>query len=445
MFNDVLWIIIELATNLYNSFLCIHFIIASFDNKCRILNVRKLHIIGTTIMTALVTLLNSITSYEGILGITYVLYFFLFACACLRGSILKKLFISVFRNICLICIAAAVGNVLFFFLQDNPQKIYSEHCIERFLYIIVSMALLTYVFAIFKKFTSKTNDSLKIKEWMLILSVLTVSFFIIAMIHIAVLSEVRGEAKLNLLMAAEFGVILINILCLYITVNLNETHKIEERLIIDRKHSEYSQQYAQTVKEQYEQTRRLRHDMKQYSAAMLALIRSGKTEAAEKLAEEQTDDLSKIETVINVDNDFLNAILNSKLSFARSKDIDVLCSIENDLSGIENTDLCNLMGNLLDNAVSAAEKCEPDSRLIEVNISSANSKLIIIIKNSICNSVLEENPKLKSTKQDASHHGYGVKTIHSIAEKYNGTVDFFEEGLMFICRVELQKEETIKK
>ena len=73
-----------------------------------------------------------------------------------------------------------------------------------------------------------------------------------------------------------------------------------------------------------------------------------------------------------------------------------------------------------------------------------NSKLIIIIKNSICNSVLEENPKLKSTKQDAAHHGYGVKTIHSIAEKYNGTVDFFEEGLMFICRVELQREETIK-
>ena len=124
MFNDVLWIIIELATNLYNSFLCIHFIIASFDNKCRILNVRKLHIIGTTIMTALVTLLNSITSYEGILGITYVLYFFLFACACLRGSILKKLFISVFTNICLICIAAAVGNVLFFFLYFLQKVIY---------------------------------------------------------------------------------------------------------------------------------------------------------------------------------------------------------------------------------------------------------------------------------------------------------------------------------
>lgn len=438
--ENVLWAILELTANLYESFLCVHFIIASFDKKCKILNANLLHIIGTVVMTAVVALLNGITIYEGVLGVIYSFCFFLFAHIFLRGTILKKVFISVFTNICLICSTMIVGNALFFFLREDPQKIYSEHCLERFLYMMISMALLTYIFAVFKNFTNGKKDSLKIKEWLLILSVLSISFFIVAIMHIIILAGEISRENLNLLMAAEFGMILINILCLYITVNLNETHKNEERLTIDKKRSEYSQQYAQMIQEQYGQTRRLRHDMKQYTATMLALIKNGKQKAAEEFAEKQADHLSKIEMVINVDNDFLNAILNSKLSFAKSKMIDVFCSIENDISGIEDIDLCNLIGNLLDNAISAAEKCDPESRLIEVKISSAGSRLIVIVRNSIYASVLGENPKLKSTKQDTSEHGFGMKTIKYIAEKYNGWFDCYEEGLTFISYVELHRE-----
>lgn len=443
--QNVLWMMLELAANLIESFFCIDFIIKAFDGKFRFIKAKSVYLIGSLSLAVFVTVFNQITEYEGIFGIAYSCIMFVFLLIFLRGSIIKKVFVSVLINLCLISSAAVSGNILSAAFGSDQSLLYKEGTVERFIYMVVGISLTVYVLAIVLRFIKGRKESLSAKEWTLILSVLGISFLIFHVVHLIILSGENSRNVRNLLMLVELGIIFINILCLYMTSRLNNARRREEQLILEQKHSEYSRQYAQTVKEQYEQTRRLRHDMKQYSAAMLALIRSGKTEAAEKLAEEQTDDLSKIETVINVDNDFLNAILNSKLSFARSKDIDVLCSIENDLSGIENTDLCNLMGNLLDNAVSAAEKCEPDSRLIEVNISSANSKLIIIIKNSICNSVLEENPKLKSTKQDAAHHGYGVKTIHSIAEKYNGTVDFFEEGLMFICRVELQREETIKK
>lgn len=442
--ENILWIIFELAANLYESFLCIHFIIASFDYKCKILNAKHLHMIGTAVMTVVVTLLNGITVYEGILGVIYSFCFFLFTYIFLRGSNFKKVFISVFTNICLICSTMFVGNVLFFFLREEPQKLYAEHCLERFYYMMISMALLTYVFAILKKFTSGKKDSLKIKEWLLILSVLSVSFVIVAMIQIVILTNEIGEGNLHLLMIAEFGMILINILCFYITVNLNDTHKNEERLALDKKRSEYSRHYAQTIKEQYEQTRRLRHDMKQYTATMLALIKDGKQATAENFAKKQVDYLSKMETVIHVDNDFVNAILNSKLSLAKSKRIDILCSIENNISGIEDIDLCNLIGNLLDNAITAAEKCDSDSRLIEVKISSAGSRLMIVVRNSIRDSVLKDNPKLKSTAKNPSEHGFGVKTIQYIAEKYNGRFDYYEEGLVFVSYVELHREEKIE-
>lgn len=437
--HNVLWMILELAINFVEAFLCIHFVIGAFNGKCRILDAQIVHIIGTVGLTAVVTVLNQITEYEGVLGLIYVVFLIVFSLIFLRGSLLKKIFISSLTLICLISTAAISGNVLFSVFKGDPMRIYAEHTIERLTFMIFGTALLAYALAFFSHFTKGAKESLKPKEWMLILSVLGISFLSIAALHVIILSDETADKHISLLMVSEIGIIFINILCLYITVNLNETRKREEQLIIDKRRSENSQQYAQTVKEQYEQTRRLRHDMKQYSSALLALIKNGKSDLAETFVEKQTESLSKIETVINVDNDFLNAILNSKLSFAKSKEIDVLCSIENDISGIEDIDLCNLIGNLLDNAIAAAEKCDPDLRLIEVKISSAGSRLVIVVKNSILASVLKENPDLNSTKQDPSEHGFGVKTIKYIAEKYSGSCDFFEEGLVFVGRVELHR------
>lgn len=437
---NVLWMILELIMNLLEAFLCVHFVIKAFDGKCRFLGLRSVYMIGAVGFTAIVTTLNQITEYEGVLGLIYAVYLTVFSLIFLRGALLKKLFISALTLICLVSTAAVSGNIMIAVFNNEPMEIYTEHSFERFAFMVAGVALLAYILKLFSHFTGGRKDGLKSKEWILILSILGISFLIITPLHAIILSNDNKREHLDFLIASETGIIFINILCLYITVNLSETHKREEQLIIDQRRSEYSQQYAQMIKEQYEQTRRLRHDMKQYTDTVRGLLKTENMKAAESLAEEQTEILSSITTVINVDNDFLNAILNSKLSFAKSKNIDVLCSIENDISGIEDIDLCNLVGNLLDNAITAAEKCEPDSRLIEVNISSSGSRFIVTVRNSICCSVLNENPKLKSTKQDTSEHGFGIKTIKYLAEKYNGRFDYYEEGLTFVTSVELHRD-----
>lgn len=442
--QNVLWTIVELLANLIEAFLCTHFIINSLNGNYKILNSKTTHIIGTVGFAAVVTILNNAMIYEGALGIFYTLFFFVFSHIFMRGHVLKKVFISILLNICLAGTAAVSGNILSSVFSSDPTVIYTEHSFERLVYMIVGIAFFAYVSALLSRFTDGRKESLNVKEWVLILSVLGISFLIFSVLHLMILYGMPEKIYLYLLMSSEIGIIFINILCLYITANLNETHKREEQLLINKRRSEYSQQYAQTIKEQYEQTRRLRHDMKQYASAMHALIKDEKLDAAKALAEEQTENLSNIETFINVENDFLNSILNSKLSLAKSKGIDVFCSIENDLSGIEDIDLCNLMGNLLDNAITAAEKCDPESRLTEVEISSVVSRLVITVKNSIKDSVLGENPKLKSTKQHGDEHGFGIKTIKYIAEKYNGKVDYYEDDLMFISRIELRKAEKNK-
>ena len=438
--SDVLWTCLELLANIFQSFVGIHFITRSFGSRCRLVNIKLTYLIGIVTVTIMYTVMNMITVYEGLIGsIIYTVVFFIFSLVFLYGSVLKKVFIAILTNTVLISIAAFSANVLFVIFKDDPVKIYTEHSFESFLFMVIGNALWVYAFEFLVRFTGAKNDVLKIKEWVLILSVLTVSTLIIAVIRMVILDDTNDNRN-NLLMLSEFGIIIINILCLYITSSLNETHKREGELELEKNRIEYDQRYAQTVKDQYEQTRRLRHDMKQYVASLSTLIKEEKYSAALELIEKQGDDLAKVETIIDVGNDLVNAILNTKLTLAKSKSIDVICSIEKNISGVDDMDLCNLLGNTLDNAIAAAELCDTEARSVEVKISSEGSRLVILVKNSIPRSVLGHNPHLRSTKPDPQEHGFGVKTIKAIAEKYSGKTDYYEEGLTFICRSELHRK-----
>ena len=437
--QDILWFLIELTANLCESFLCFKFIIKSFGGKCKKCNPRIALIIGMLFDTVIVTVLNRMTIYEGFLGLIYAVWFFVFSLVFMHGSVSKKIFISVLTDICLISTAAITSNVLFAVFEEYNMNIYKGHTFERIIFMVIGIALLAYVFAVLIRFTSSQKVVLKSKEWTLILSVFVVSFLIIAAIQIVIINRILCESNLILLMLSELGLILINIICLYITVNLSETHKREEMLIVEKKQNEYTQKYAQTVKEQYEQTRRLRHDMKQYFTVLDELIAEEKYDEARQLISENYKNISRTEVVVDVGNDFVNSILNAKLTLAKSHGIDVICSVEKDLSGIESADLCNLLGNMLDNSIEAAQKCEPPKRSIELNISAAGNRLNITVRNSVFCSVLKENPNLLTSKPNKSDHGFGIKTIKSIAEKYGGTTDFYEENMTFVCRVELQK------
>lgn len=441
---DILWICQELSASLFETFFCIHFIIRSFNGKVKITGLKSTYAIGILGMTAAVTVMNRITIYEGLLGFIYVILFFTFSVIFLQGAFWKKVFISIITVVCLISTSAISGNVLLTIFKEEPLDIYTGPSLERFIFIVMGVALNAYVFAFVQRFTSGRDYFLKPKEWSLVLSVLGISFFVIALIQNVMFNIDSNQTPLYLLMVVELGIVIINVLCLYVITNLNETHRREEELLVEKKRIEYSQKYTQDIGEQYEQTRRIRHDMKQYAVTMLSLVQENKFNAVEELAQKLALDTAKNETVIQVHNDILNAILNTKLSYAKSLGINVFCSVENDISGIEDIDLCNLLGNLLDNAITAAENCDNELRLIEVSISTCGSRLIITVKNSIQASVLNVNAKLKSTKSNPDEHGFGIKSIKSIAEKYNGTTDFYEEGLTFISRIELHKKPEIK-
>lgn len=436
--NNTFWTVFEFAINIYQAFLVMHFICSSLNHNYHSAKGKMVFVLGCLCSAVLITIFSTVTIYEGLLGIIYSIYFFVFSLLFLKGSVWKKLFISVFTNLCVIGISSAVTSVVSAVFKDNMDNIYNTNSTSRFITVVAVQVLLTYLLAVALNFTKDKVYSLKPKEWGLIISVFGISFLTFVAIHITAISSNSANSNL-LLMTAELGIVLINMVCWYITINLSKSNRHKEELLMLNKQNEYSHQYALTVKEQYEQTRRLRHDMKQYCTVLDGLIADKKYDEARALISNNYKTISHSEVVVDVGNDFVNSILNGKLTLAKSLGIDVICNTEKDLSGIDSIDLCNLIGNLLDNAIEAAQNCEPEKRSVELNISSSNSRLNITVRNSISHSILKENPELATSKTDRSEHGFGIKTIKFISEKYGGTTDFYEEDLTFVCRITMFK------
>ena len=140
---------------------------------------------------------------------------------------------------------------------------------------------------------------------------------------------------------------------------------------------------------------------------------------------------------VRTGNDIVNAVVNLKLSAAKSIGIDCTYSSVADFTGIEDSDLCSLLSNLLDNAITAA--AGSTRKILQLNISADEWSYLFSVKNSIDSSVLDVNPSLSTTKTENYCHGIGTLIVGDIAKKYEGIYDVYEESGFFCCNVLLNK------
>lgn len=92
------------------------------------------------------------------------------------------------------------------------------------------------------------------------------------------------------------------------------------------------------------------------------------------------------------------------------------------LGFISVTDMCSLFGNLMENAVEAVEKVpEKENRLININIRPVAGQVFFCVENSYAEEpVMRGGLPLSTKKSEAGYHGYGIKSVKMIAEKYGG-------------------------
>ncbi len=217
----------------------------------------------------------------------------------------------------------------------------------------------------------------------------------------------------------------------YIADNLD----MEKKLSDMQYDYEKQQDMAEEVRRIQEQIRALKHDMKNHTLVILSYLEENRIKEARDYAGEILDKLNKMYTYVNVGNALLNYIMNNKLSRAKERGMEIKAEIENlAFDYMDSVDFSALLNNLLDNAILGAS--ESQDKKLEVQIMAKKGFDIITVKNSIDESVLAKNPEFVSTKEEPGH-GYGMKQIRSIVEKYQGSIDIYEKNNMFTVSIML--------
>lgn len=209
--------------------------------------------------------------------------------------------------------------------------------------------------------------------------------------------------------------------------------------LIDKRIAAYQRElieihYAE-VENMYRQIRGWRHDYRNHIQAMKVHAAQGDWEAVRAYLDALETDLAAVDTVLKTGNPMADAILNSKISLARSKGITVRADASVPVAlGLSELDLCVILGNLFDNAIEASLALPQDRRLIRVYIDMKGEQLYISFTNFTAGKKRSKTgDRFRTTKGEG--HGFGLVRIDTVVERLGGWLSRNSEDGAFTTEI----------
>lgn len=359
-----------------------------------------------------------------------------------KGSASDKILSAAMANGVILIASALCNLVTNEILGDMYYMLYDA--VQGWTVICMSPILIYFAMFVLLRLFHKTDITGKksIIQWTIVSTALIVTIITAAILFIRYARDSHNIVRLSLFAGTVIvSVILSDIFVFLLLSDILKKNKAVNELNLLKQTEEYNRQYIENLQNEYETVRKMRHDYKNSFLAVLALLDDGEVEKVRQQISESLGAMTETEVFINTDNAVVNAVVNAKLSSAKSLGIECECLVAKDISGIDDIDLCRLLSNMLDNAITACKNDVGVHKRLELSIRRDDISYIFTVKNTVSSSVLEYNPELKSTKKGAGEHGYGVGIIREIAEKYGGRSDFYEDDGMFCCAVYLRKKD----
>ena len=102
---------------------------------------------------------------------------------------------------------------------------------------------------------------------------------------------------------------------------------------------------------------------------------------------------------------------------------------------MDTVDLYSLFANAMDNAIEAVRKIdEEEKRNISVRTSEKNNALQLEFRNSIASLNIYDGDYPVTSKADKENHGYGIRSMDYISEKYGGHMMIEEKEDIFALK-----------
>ena len=170
------------------------------------------------------------------------------------------------------------------------------------------------------------------------------------------------------------------------------------------------------------------HDLKQQYSRVSAEERAG-----------LEDEMKSLNLRYFTGNKALDIVVTQKAAICAEKGIQLICSADGEALGtMKSYHIYSLFGNAIDNAIECLEKVDDRSkRTISLTLARSGDMAVVRVENYTPEDPTVENGELVTTKDDAKSHGFGVKSIRGVAEKYGGTAEFFVRDHVFYLVVAL--------
>ena len=175
--------------------------------------------------------------------------------------------------------------------------------------------------------------------------------------------------------------------------------------------------------------RRFKHDLVNHMGALRELMNEKKTEEAKAYIDTIWNIQDEFDLKIHTGDSFLDVIVNYYLYLAKKENIEfAVVGKLTEKMPLEMFDITTLMGNILENAVEAAVKA--DAPRIRVELIEHKKEIFIVVSNSAVKRINTKTDFFLTSKKDKENHGFGLKNIVAIVEKYHGEyyMDSIEEN-----------------
>ena len=183
------------------------------------------------------------------------------------------------------------------------------------------------------------------------------------------------------------------------------------------------------------QTAIYQHDMRHHLNMLEGLLAAGKPEQAAEYIRRVQADVEAITPRRYCENELVDLLCSSFSGKAHRMGVHltVRAKLPRELS-ISDTELCSVLSNALENALHAAAQQDEANRWIELYCGIRLEKLLIEVKNPFFGTLLLRDGIPVS---DQAGHGYGCRSLKTIAERHGGLCTFSAENGIFLLRLML--------
>jgi len=250
-----------------------------------------------------------------------------------------------------------------------------------------------------------------------------------------------GDLKPYFFSAACCGCILtadLSVFYLYHILVRNDTH-VRQRDIYRQQTDHYRNQ-LEVIEESQNRLRALRHDMKNHMLHLSAELQRGNYKDALRYLENMQEELQNPAEYVKTGNKEIDSLLNYKLRKAEQ----VLSTVESDINVPmelvpKSFDINVILGNLLDNAMEAAQ--ESERKWLKLVLRADRGIFLIHVANSCAKMPKKKGRSFLSTKENAEEHGIGLQNVRRMVERQNGNIEFQYADGVFLAEAMLYMNE----